>query len=258
MISKVYKRKNIKYHTMMNRILFSLLIGLLCPFVMAQPGGQHPANHPHPSSNPPMANRSILLTSVNGEEFQVYVDGDIVNKKLMTFVSVQNLTPQYHDVYVVLKRPVDKIAMVQVSPTASVANINVAYNHRTGTLELLLLQSQPQPQPQPQPQVAPVPAPEPPAPRLCTFEEVERMYQTLKRESFDNTRLNMAKQIVSNNHLTASQIKHLTESFSFENAKVQFLQYAYAYCVDPQNYYDCLEALTFSSDKEKVLKFIGK
>lgn len=201
-----------------------------------------------------MANHSVLLTAVNGEEFQVYVDGDIVNKKPMTFVSIQNLTPQYHDVYVVLKRPVDKIAMVQVLPTASVANINVAYDHRTGALELLLLQSQPQPQPQ----VTPVPAPEPPAPRLCTFEEVERMYQTLKRESFDNTRLNMAKQIVSNNHLTASQIKHLTESFSFENAKVQFLQYAYAYCVDPQNYYECLEALTFSSDKEKVLKFIGK
>lgn len=82
------------------------------------------------------------------------------------------------------------------------------------------------------------------------------MYSLLKKESFDDNRLSLAKQMVSTHNMSALQIKHLAEIFTFNNGKVDFLKYAYAYCVDPQNYYECLDVLTFSSDKEEVLKFI--
>ena len=52
-----------------------------------------------------------MLNATNGEEFVVYVDGDIVNKKAMSSVLVHNLTSQPHDIFVVLKRPVDKITV---------------------------------------------------------------------------------------------------------------------------------------------------
>ena len=93
-------------------------------------------------------------------------------------------------------------------------------------------------------------------PRVCTPEEAERMYQTLKKESFDENRLNMAKFMVPSNRLLAIQIKHLAESFSFDKSKVDFLKFAYDFCVDPNNYYTCLEVLTFAKDKEDVMKHI--
>lgn len=259
MISKVHKKKNNQYHTMMNRILFSLLMGLLCPFVMAQPGGQHPGNHPHPSSNPSMANHSIVLMAAHGEEFVVYVDGDVMNRRPESTVKVVNLTPGPHDVYVLLKRPADKITMQRIVPNTYEDTYVVLYNSKTGKLDIVQSQPRPQPhaQPQPQPQPQMQPQHHPQTPPVCTYEEVEQMYQLMVKESFEDSRMALGKNIVSNKRLTATQIKRLTESFTFENNKLEFLKYAYAYCVDPQNYFQCVDVLTFSSNKEQLLKFIG-
>jgi hypothetical protein len=114
----------------------------------------------------------------------------------------------------------------------------------TGRLELKSMQPQ-----FVNPQVQP--------PHICTFEEVERMYNTLKKESFDETRLSLAKTMVSNNRMAAHQIKRLAESFSFDSNKLTFLKYAYTYCIDQQNYYECVDVLSFSSDKENLLRYIN-
>ena len=83
------------------------------------------------------------------------------------------------------------------------------------------------------------------------------MYNTLKKESFDETRLSLAKTMVSNNRMAAHQIKRLAESFSFDSNKLTFLKYAYTYCIDQQNYYECVDVLSFSSDKENLLRYIN-
>ena len=245
----------------MKKLIVIAIAMLLTPFLMAQPGGNH---HSHQQQNPPHqpapaqqnphhhhapnpqhpAMHTVSLTAAHGEEFVVYVDGDIVNRKAASSVLVQNLTPQFHDIYVILKRPVDKIAMVRYLPNMLVENIFVSYNAMTGMLELKSMQPQPV-----TPQVQP--------PHICTFEEVERMYNALKKESFDDTRLSLAKTMVSNNRMAAHQIKRLAESFTFDNNKLAFLKYAYAYCIDQQNYYECVDVLSFSSDKEALLRYIN-
>lgn len=241
----------------MKKLIVIAIAILLTPCLMAQPGGNHhnhqqqhpnaPHSH-HPNTpnpqHPGQMIHTLSLTAEYGELFVVYVDGDIVNKKSASSVLVQNLTPQPHDIYVVLKRPVDKIAMMRYQPNMLVENIVVSYNMMTGRLELKSMQPQPM-----NPQVQP--------PHICTFEEVERMYNTLKKESFDETRLSLAKTMVSNNRMAAHQIKRLAESFSFDSNKLSFLKYAYTYCIDQQNYYECVDVLTFSSDKENLLRYIN-
>ena len=239
----------------MRKLIIIAIAILLSPCLIAQPGGNHhnpqhqsaPNPHQHHTPNPhhpAQFTHSIAFTAAHGETFVVYVDGDIVNKKAASSVLVQNLTPQPHDIFVVLKRPADKITMMRYQPNMLVENIFVSYNMMTGRLELKSMQPQPM-----NPQVQP--------PRICTFEEVERMYNTLKKESFDETRLSLAKTMVSNNRMAAHQIKRLAESFSFDSNKLTFLKYAYTYCIDQQNYYECVDVLTFSSDKENLLRYIN-
>lgn len=245
----------------MKKLLFIILMALIIPLAMAQPEGNH---HSHKQQNPPHqpapaqqnphhhhapnpqhpAMHTVSLTAAHGEEFVVYVDGDIVNRKASSSVLVQNLTSHPHDIYVVLKRPAEKIAMIRYQPTLSVENLMVFYNPTSGILELKSLQPQP-----PTPQVQP--------PHVCTFEEVEKMFTALKKESFDESRLSMAKNMVANNKMAAHQIKRLAESFSFDNNKLSFLKYAYDYCIDRQNYYECVDVLSFSSDKEALLRYIN-
>lgn len=242
-----------KINTAMKKLVIIILLAFIAPFVMAQPGshhhGQHQPNPPHPQpvpvqQHPQQLIHSIAFTAANSEEFVLYVDGDIVNRKASNYVLVQNLTPNIHDIYVVLKRPVDKITMIKYQPTMLVENFYVSYNRMTGMIELMPLQPQPV-----TPQVQP--------PHVCTFEEVERMYNTLKKESFDDTRLSMAKNMVASNNMAAHQIKRLAESFSFDKNKLSFLKYAYNHCIDRQNYYECVDVLIFSSDKEALLRYIN-
>ncbi|MCR4738258.1 MAG: DUF4476 domain-containing protein [Bacteroidales bacterium] len=236
----------------MKKLLFFLLISLMTSFVMAQPGSGRP--HPNTPNNPgapqhhnpmPPMKHTVTLTSDHGELFQVYVDGDIVNRQPMNSVVVNDLSPKPHDLYVVLKRPTDKIVMLNYTPSMPSEYLKVLFNPRNRSLEIITPH-------QHQAGYAPVPE----MPRVCTPEEAEKMYQTLKKESFDENRLNMAKFMVPSNRLLAIQIKHLAESFSFDKSKVDFLKFAYDFCVDPNNYYTCLEVLTFAKDKEDVMRHI--
>jgi len=234
--------------------LFSLfLICMMVSIVMAQPGSGKPQpntpNAPHNPTPPPHQNpmspmnRTVTLSSDHGELFHVYVDGDIVNRQPMNSVVVNDLSPKPHDLYVVLKRPVDKIMMMNYTPSMPNEHLKVFFNSRNNTLEIMA-------PPQPRPGYAPETS------HVCSHEEVERMYQTLKKESFDKTRMEIAKNIISHNMLTAHQIKRLAETFSFGSGKVEFLKFAYDFCSDQNHYYECLDVLEFSSEKEQVLKYI--
>ena len=124
----------------MKRLVIIAIAILLTPCLMAQPGGrphQHQPQPPHQSHQtptPPPAPgqqhphqqlHTLVLNANNGEEFVVYVDGDIVNRKAMSSVLVHNLNNQPHDIYVVLKRPVDKITVMRYFPDMIVENCMV-------------------------------------------------------------------------------------------------------------------------------------
>ena len=79
----------------------------------------------------------------------------------------------------------------------------------------------------------------------------------MKSETFDSDRLAAGKVIVASNALTANQIAQLAQTIDFSATQVEFLKYAYVYCVDPVNYQRAVDVLTFSSDKKKVMDYIA-
>ena len=79
---------------------------------------------------------------------------------------------------------------------------------------------------------------------------------TIKGQSFDETKLSTAKQIVGANCLSAGQITEVCKQFSFEDNKLAFAKFAYDHCTDPQNYFKVNNVFTFSSNTDELNKYI--
>ncbi len=86
--------------------------------------------------------------------------------------------------------------------------------------------------------------------------EMEQVKESLRKEWFENNRLASAKFIIERNNFTAAQVKELMLLFTFENNRLEVAKHAYRKTVDQRNYYIVNDALTFSSSKEELARFI--
>lgn len=80
--------------------------------------------------------------------------------------------------------------------------------------------------------------------------------ESLRKEWFENTRLSTAKQIIDRNYFTSRQVKDLMLLFTFENNRLDIAKYAYSKVVDKGNYYIVNDALSMTSNKEELNRFI--
>lgn len=80
--------------------------------------------------------------------------------------------------------------------------------------------------------------------------------KSISSSSFAETQLKTAKTFTKNNCLSVAQIKDIMNIFSFEESKLDYAKYAYDYCVDVKNYYQIVDAFTFSSSKDELNEFL--
>lgn len=251
----------------MKRTLVVLLLSLLSSAVIAQPDKRQPGHVPPPTRY------TLNFESQRGEAFSVFIDGDLVNRMPQSRVMVNAISDQTHEVVVVLKRPAEKAAVMQLRPGEPNVVVNVNYDQR---LEQLLLytpshnraENYAEERHHPRhdnshgnnstvivvPPESPVAQPEV---RVATDDEVASMIARMKAQAFDSDRLALGKVIVASSTLTAIQISRLAATLDYSNSQVELLKYAYHYCVDPLNYYKTTDILTFSNDKKKVLDYIA-
>ncbi len=232
---------------MLKKTFFLLSLCLICISAIAQPRPKFPRHQ-----EPPQPSSSLTLAALHhNESFMVYVDGNLLSSKILSEITIPNLSLGPHDIYVVLKYPADKITMMHYNAKKPAETFFVSYDVVHNQLELIAQAKQPHHQAIAQP------TPTSGGAHICTFEEVEHWYQQIRKESFDDNRLSLAKSIVKNRNLGSHQIKRLSQAFDFDKTKVEFLKYAYSSCIDPNNYADCIEELSFESDRKQVLDFIG-
>jgi Domain of unknown function (DUF4476) len=82
--------------------------------------------------------------------------------------------------------------------------------------------------------------------------------QYIRKESFDDRRINIAKQAAGNNNFSTTQVRDLMSIFSFDESKLDVAKYFYNRTVDRNNYYQLTDALSFADSKDKLLAFIRK
>jgi hypothetical protein len=80
--------------------------------------------------------------------------------------------------------------------------------------------------------------------------------ESLRKEWFENTRINSAKQMIDRNYFTSQQVKEMLLLFTFENNRLDIAKYAYGKTVDKGNYFIVNDAFTFSNNKEELARYI--
>ncbi|MBR5707386.1 MAG: DUF4476 domain-containing protein [Bacteroidaceae bacterium] len=94
--------------------------------------------------------------------------------------------------------------------------------------------------------------------RKVSNSDMSNILKALKNETYDSTRGKLAKMIVCGSLLTSRQIADMAKTFKFESDRRNFLEYAYMYCADPQNYVVAIDTLRFSSDRSDLMRLISR
>lgn len=86
--------------------------------------------------------------------------------------------------------------------------------------------------------------------------DFQRAKETIDRESFDNSKLVMARQIIDRNYFSAEQAKQLAQLFSFDSYKLDLAKHIYKNTTDKGNFFILYDVFSFSSYKEDLAKYI--
>lgn len=79
---------------------------------------------------------------------------------------------------------------------------------------------------------------------------------TIKKQSFEETMLKTAKQVINVNCLNVNQIIQIANLFKFEDNKLDFAKYAYDYCTEPNNYFRLNGIFSFSGNVDNLSDYI--
>ena len=79
---------------------------------------------------------------------------------------------------------------------------------------------------------------------------------TIKNQSFEDTRLKTAKQVITANCLNVDQIILIANTFNFEDNKLDFAKYAYDFCIEPRNYFKLNGIFSFSSNVDELSDYV--
>jgi hypothetical protein len=74
----------------------------------------------------------------------------------------------------------------------------------------------------------------------------------LNNQSFESTKLTLARQILNSNYFTSEQIRQMMTQMTFEDSRIEIARQAYSRVVDPQNYFTVNSAFTFSSSVDEL------
>lgn len=75
---------------------------------------------------------------------------------------------------------------------------------------------------------------------------------SVKKQSFAEEQMKVAKQITKSHCLNTAQIKEMMSLFSFEENKLDYAKFAYDYCVNKADYYQINDAFSFSSSVDDL------
>ena len=266
----------------MKKVLLYLMIFATLPAMAQYRGhGGHGDNH-HPGQHG-YQNQATSLTVVapRNQTFWLFVNDVLQNENSVHSIQINNIWPDEYYIRVELDNReqicVGKFVDLRRPQGISIVEHRDLYgfesaqgNIRPELVMDLFVGNMPPVEPQqpfphhevampvpvpPMPPMPPVPPvqPEPVGMSQADFDEA---YAMIQRESFDETRLTIAKQVVAANPMTVNQIAQIAKLFSFESNRLEFAKYVYRYCIDKNKYYAIYEVFDFDSSKQELNEYI--
>ena len=90
----------------------------------------------------------------------------------------------------------------------------------------------------------------------ATHEQIHMTLHVIGEQSFDDKKLEIAKLCVTLGHFCVDDLARMATLFSFDDSRLSFLQYAYPYCQDPQNYYSLRDVFSFKSNFDTLMESV--
>lgn len=87
-------------------------------------------------------------------------------------------------------------------------------------------------------------------------ERVEDMAKTVEKQTFNDDKVRVTKQIIRTNCMTLDQLLILLNNFDWDDGKLEIAKFAYDYVYDLENYYKVYDLFTFSSSGEELEEFL--
>lgn len=79
---------------------------------------------------------------------------------------------------------------------------------------------------------------------------------SISSKGFDDSKLTIAKQVLSTNCMSSGQVKEIMQLFSFEESKLDWAKFAYGKTVDPGNYFKLNDAFQYESSIDELNQYI--
>ncbi len=92
---------------------------------------------------------------------------------------------------------------------------------------------------------------------VANAEQVQAIVGYIKSLSFDDKKMDAAKLCVRICPIPLYGIEQIVKEFSFDDNRLEFLQYAFAYAPIKKDYHLLANSLTFNSNKDKLYEFLG-
>lgn len=219
----------------------------------------------------------LVVSSFDNAPIMVYVN-DVQYGPFSNRHKIQNLAPGVHNLRVVAlyNHPYHTY---NVQEQVYFGPVNIPNGHevitqvrRNGTLAVLQMTAMLPPVPRPQPVgfcgtgivrrppivTNPVYNPVVPAgPIAMDHFQFADVMQVIRNQHFDNSRRNVARQIISQHWFTSAQIAQMLQLFSFDSSRLEVAKFAYTHVVDPNRYYMTFDAFTFSSSVNELTRYMN-
>ncbi|MFT3846849.1 MAG: DUF4476 domain-containing protein [Lacibacter sp.] len=85
----------------------------------------------------------------------------------------------------------------------------------------------------------------------------QQLKQQVKKENFDNRRLDLLRSVLPQNNISSDQVKDLAMIFDFERNKLDLAKFAYKYTVDRGNYFVVNDVFDFGNSKTELAQYIS-
>lgn len=89
---------------------------------------------------------------------------------------------------------------------------------------------------------------------VASREQIDDIVACLKDIPFDDKKLSVAKLCVTLCPIDVRGLGQIAKVFAFDDARLEFLKFAYYFCPDPQNYLDLCDVMTFSTNADKLFR----
>lgn len=94
-------------------------------------------------------------------------------------------------------------------------------------------------------------------PCVVSAQDFTTCMQQIRAKSMDSDQLEVVKLLTVDRCFSVEQLKAITEEFTFDDERMVVCKLCYAKCTDKQNYYQLVDKMTFSSNKDELRRFIG-